>query len=175
MLAYLFILFAVAVRFSPHPFGFTPLGASLLFFGARAPRRRMWIPLVLFAASDVVLTTLVYRYPFGWGNFVTWAWYAGMLWLGTSVKEAGPLRILATALCGSISFFLISNFTVWVESNMYPHNLGGLMTCYDAGLPFFRRGVEGDLLFTALFFSVPVVMHALAARQPKSGGGPAAA
>ena len=66
---------------------FTPVGAALLFFGARAPRRRLWIPLVLLAASDVVLTTLVYNYPFSWDHFVTWAWYAAMLWLGTSLDK----------------------------------------------------------------------------------------
>ncbi len=63
MLAYLFVIFAVAVRFLPHPFAFTPVGASLLFFGARGPRRQMWVPLAVLAASDVLLTTLVYRYP----------------------------------------------------------------------------------------------------------------
>ena len=35
MLAYLFIALAVAVRFMPHPWTFTPVAAALLFFGAR--------------------------------------------------------------------------------------------------------------------------------------------
>jgi len=34
MLAYLFVVLAVAVRFLPHPWMFTPVAASLLFFGA---------------------------------------------------------------------------------------------------------------------------------------------
>src|ERR1700691_963890 len=38
MLAYIFILFAVVFRFIPHPMAFTPVGAALLFFGARGPR-----------------------------------------------------------------------------------------------------------------------------------------
>src|SRR5271165_6338693 len=106
MLVYAFVLFAIVFRFLPHPLAFTPVGAALLYFGARGPRQKMWVPLALLAASDVLLTTLVYRYPFSWDHFVTWAWYAGMLWLGTSLKaNAGPVRILATALCGSVSFF----------------------------------------------------------------------
>src|SRR5580704_18370390 len=36
MLPYLFLLFAIAFRFIPHPMAFTPVGAALLFFGARA-------------------------------------------------------------------------------------------------------------------------------------------
>jgi len=175
MLAYVFILFAIAVRFLPHPLAFTPVGAALLFFGSRAPRRRMWIPLVLLAASDVVLTTLVYRYSFSWDHFVTWAWYAGMLLLGSTLKQnAGVLRIGATALTGSISFFLISNFAVWAAWDMYPKSLAGLMTCYDAGLPFFQRGVIGDLLFAAIMFGTPVLLHAVAEKSEKSGNHPTA-
>ncbi len=176
MLAYVFILFAIAVRFLPHPLAFTPVGAALLFFGSRAPRRRLWIPLALLAASDVLLTTLVYRYPFSWDHFVTWAFYGGMLWLGTTLKQnAGPIRILSTALLGSVSFFVISNFAVWAAWDMYPRTFAGLMTCYDAGLPFFRRAVEGDLLFTAVMFGAPVLLQALASKLHRSGDHTAAA
>ena len=169
MLAYLFLLFAVAIRFLPHPMAFTPVGAALLFFGSRISRNRMWIPLVLLAGSDVALTTLVYRYPFSWDHFVTWAWYAAILWLGSTLQEnAGALRILLTALASSVSFFLISNFAVWAAGNMYPRTFAGLMTCYDAGLAFFRRGVEGDLLFATLMFGAAAVLPAIASRLQKS-------
>lgn len=175
MLAYVFLLFAVAVRFMPHPMAFTPVAAALLFFGSRARRQQMWIPLALLAVSDVVLTTLVYKYPFSWDHFVTWAWYAGMLGLGSTLKEnSGVLRIVGTALTGSVSFFVISNFAVWAAWDMYPRTWTGLMTCYDAALPFFRRGVEGDLLFTGLMFGAPVLLHAVAGRLNKSGHNPAA-
>ena len=174
MLAYIFLLFAVAVRFMPHPMAFTPVGAALLFFGSRVRRQQMWIPLALLAASDVVLTTLVYKYPFSWDHFVTWGWYAAMLWFGSTLKEnSGALRIGATALTGSVSFFVISNFAVWAAWDMYPRTWAGLMTCYDAALPFFRRGVEGDLLFTALMFGAPVLLQALAGKLNKSGHNPA--
>ena len=56
MLAYLFVVLAVAVRFMPHPWMFTPVSRVALFFGARGPRRQLWIPFVLLAASDVALT-----------------------------------------------------------------------------------------------------------------------
>jgi len=176
MLAYVFVILAVAVRFMPHPLAFTPVGAALLFFGARGPRRQMWVPLVMLAASDVFLTTMFYKYPFSWDHFVTWGWYAVMLWLGTTLrKDAGAIRILGTALAGSVGFFLISNFSVWAAWDMYPRTFAGLMTCYDAGLPFFRHAVEGDLLFTSLMFCTPVVLHVLAGWLHKSGDHTAAA
>ena len=40
----------------------------------------------MMAASDVVLTKVVYAYPFVWDHFVTWAWYAAVLWLGTRLR-----------------------------------------------------------------------------------------
>jgi hypothetical protein len=177
MLAYLFVIVAVAVRFLPHPFAFTPVGAALLFFGARGPRRQLWFPLALLVASDLILTLFVYRYSFTWDHFVTFAWYAGMLWLGTTLRQnSGALRIMGSALAGSIAFFLVSNFAVWAAwGDMYPMSFAGLMTCYAAGLPFFRRAIEGDLFFTAAMFATPVVLHSLAAWLHKSNDHIAAA
>jgi len=166
MLAYLFVILAVAVRFLPHPMSFTPVGAALLFFGARGPRRQLWVPVALLAASDVLLDKFVYNYAFSWDHFVTWAWYAGMVWLGTRLREnARPLPIVGAALAGSVSFFLLSNFAVWVVWDMYPKTASGLMTCYVAAIPFFRRALEGDLLFTALMFATPVALHYLAGHR----------
>ncbi len=174
MLAYLFVLFAVAVRFMHHPLAFTPIAAALLFFGARGPRRQLWAPLALLAATDVILTKIVYSYPLTWDHFVTWAWYAAILLLGTRLREnASWLRVGGAALASSVSFFVVSNFAVWACWAMYPKTLSGLMTCYAAGLPFFRRGVAGDLLFTAVMFGVPAVA-AVVARSYKPHGTAAA-
>jgi hypothetical protein len=171
MLAYVFVLFAVAVRFMPHPLAFTPVAAALLYFGARGPRRQLWVPLALLAASDVILTKIVYSYPLTWDHFVTWAWYAAILWLGSQLREnANWLRIGGAALASSVSFFVVSNFAVWACWNMYPKTLSGLMTCYAAGLPFFRRGFAGDMLFTAVMFGVPAVATVIARSLHKPHG-----
>jgi len=158
MLAYVFVLVAVAVhlRFFAMPFSFTPVAAALLFFGARMPRKQMWIPVALLVASDVYLTRVTYAYPLTADHFVTWAWYAAMLLLGgVLIKGFSALRIGAASLTASVSFFVISNFAVWmVWRDMYPKSFNGLMTCYVAGLPFFRAGVASDLLFCAAFFGI---------------------
>jgi len=176
MLAYLFVLLAVAVRLLPHPWMFTPVAGSLLFFGARGSHRQLWVPFVLLAASDVILTKLVWAYPFSWDHFVTWAWYAAILWLGTSLRtNSKPWRVISAALASSISFFVVSNFAVWACWNMYPKNLSGLMLSYAAGLPFFRRALEGDVLFTAAMFATPVALQALAGAFSKERDHAAAA
>jgi len=180
MLAYLFVIFAVAVRFMPHPLAFTPVAAALLYFGARGSRRQLWVPFALLAASDVILTKFAYSYQFSWDHFVTWGWYAAILWLGTALSKndlrenTNWLRVGGAALASSVSFFVVSNLAVWACWNMYPKTLSGLMTCYAAGLPFFRRGVAGDLLFTAILFGLPAVAAAIARSMHKPQGAAAA-
>jgi hypothetical protein len=186
MLPYIFVLLAIAVRFLPfagplnvlpHAWHFTPLAASLLFFGARGSRRQMWVPLVLFAAADVVLTRFIYAYALSWDVLVTWAWYAAILWLGTNLREkSGPVRVIGAALASSVSFFLISNFAVWAAwPNMYPRGWNGLMMSYAAGVPFFRGTVESDLFFSIAFFGTPVFFTALSRWMGKSSDHIAAA
>jgi len=178
MLAYLFVIFAVAARlpFMPHPWNFTPVMAALLYFGARGSRRHLWLPLALLIASDLILDKYVYAYPFSWDLFLTWAWYAAILLLGTALrKNAKPLPIAGAALTGSVSFFLVSNFGVWAATNMYAKTVSGLMTCYAAGLPFFRRTFEGDLFYTAAMFGLPVLAVAIARWMGKPQGTAAAA
>jgi len=176
MLAYLFVVLAVAVRFMPHPWMFTPVTGSLLFFGARGPRRQLWIPFVLLAASDVALTKLVYAYPFTWDHYVTFAWYAAVLWLGTRLgTKTKWMPVIGAALASSVSFFLLSNFATWASWDMYPKTFAGLMECYMAALPFFRHALAGDLIFTAAMFATPMALHALSAAFGSQGDHPAAA
>jgi hypothetical protein len=129
------------------------------------------VPFALLAASDVILTKFVYSYQFSWDHFVTWAWYAAILWLGSQLREnSNWLRIAGAALASSISFFVVSNFAVWACWNMYPKTLSGLMTCYAAGLPFFRRGIAGDMLFTAAMFGLPALAALIARSMRKPQG-----
>jgi hypothetical protein len=176
MLAYLFVVLAVTARFIPHAWSFTPVTASLLFFGARGPRRSSWFPLALLAASDVFLTKVVYAYPFTWDHFVTWGWYTAVLLLGTRLRDnSKPLWIMASVLASSVSFYLVSNFAVWAAFNMYPKTLAGLMTSYTMALPFFQRNLAGDLIFAAMMFATPAVLKQFSERVLHSRGPAAAA
>ncbi len=162
MLAYLFVVLAVAVRFMPHPWMFTPVVGALLFFGARGPRRQLWIPFALLATSDVVLTKLVYSYPFSWDHYVTFAWYAAVIWLGTRLgAKTKWIPVVGAALASSVSFYLITNLVAWAWLDMYPKNLSGVVESYVAALPFFRHAVVGDLIFTVAMFAAPMAVHAL--------------
>ena len=186
MLPYVFVLLTIAIRFLPfagplhvlpHAWHFTPLAASLLFFGARGSRRKMWIPLVLLVTTDFVLTKYMYGYHVSPEQLLIWAWYAAILWLGTNLREkAGFWRVVGAAVTSSVSFFLVSNFAAWLaQPELYRRTFGGLMTSYTAGIPFFRGTAESDLFFSLAMFGTPVALHALSGLLEKSGDHTAAA
>lgn len=170
MLAFFFVLLAIAVRIDPHHLmAFTPVGAALLYFGARGPKKFAFVPLALFAATDVYLTLFQYHYSFTVDHFVTWVWYAAILLLGMLLRRnAGALQVVGASLATAISFFLVSNFAVWAVWPDYPKNVAGLVECYTAGLPFFRQDVIGDLLFTGVFFGIGALAGVVAGRRTES-------
>ena len=168
MLPYICLLVALGLRFVSMPISFTSVGAALLFFGARGSRQNLWIPVALSAMADVLLTKFAYGYPVTWDHLVTWAWYAGVLGLGLLLRNTNsPVRIGGASLFSSIMFFIVSNFAVWASSygTMYPRTLAGLGECYTAGIPFFRHNVTLDLVFTAIFFSIPILLRGTAGEQ----------
>jgi hypothetical protein len=168
MLAYLFVVLAVAIRvvagtgtFATH--GFTPVGASLLFFGSRMPRKYFWVPVALLIGSDLFLNYRVYHLPLTWDQTIVWAWYAVACGLGMLLSNrVKPLYVAGAALASSVSFFLISNFAVWLAGYIvYPKTFAGLISCYVAAIPFFQRGLASDLFFSAVFFGLgALVAHA---------------
>src|SRR5437763_15893222 len=108
MLAYLFILIAIAVRLAivvipSHPFHFTPVGAALLYFGARRSRREFAIPVLMLAASDVYLTTVHYGVTQSWDFLVICAWYTAALFMGHFiVSKTTHIRVMSAALHSTI-------------------------------------------------------------------------
>lgn len=164
MIAYLLILIAVLTRVLPHAgwFNFTAVGGALLYFGARRSLREMAAPMAVLMATDFYLTTFAYQYAFHWQDYVTtWAWYAAAVVLGWILLHAKTswLRVGTAALLGPTSFFVVSNFSVWAGSNMYPRTLGGLVSCYAAAIPFYRNDLISTTLVLGAAFGVPVLLR----------------
>ncbi|MCE7926157.1 MAG: hypothetical protein DYG98_24185 [Haliscomenobacteraceae bacterium CHB4] len=156
------VFLAALTRLLPHPDNFTPIGAMALFGAAYFSRQvlTLAVPFIALFVSDLVLNNLVYRQYYPEFTLVTSWWiYAAfglvMLagWLLLRIKVS-PGRVLVASLVASAIFFLVTNFSVWVESAMYPKTSAGLMACYTAGLPFLRNTVMGDLFFSAVMFGI---------------------
>lgn len=55
-------------------------------------------------------------------------------------------------IAGSLIFFLISNFGVWIIGDMYKKNLTGLLSCYMLAIPFLKNSILSTIMFSYLAF-----------------------
>lgn len=180
MAAYVVLILAVLSRFLPHAlhtpaWGVTALGGGLLFAGSRWDRTSRWqaaLAVLAIAASDWVLTTSVYGFPFHVSAYVaTWAWY-GLLCLAASTwlyRKASATRVVTAALASSTGFFLLSNGMVWASGTMYPHTTAGLTACYAAGLPFYRNDTLSTIAVCGILFGLPAFVRRINAATGHSG------
>jgi len=160
-------------RLVPHPPNLTPVDSLGMYGGARL---RWWqallLPVAVMALTDLVLYGLLGYRPF---DVFVYASLLGNVVLGRLLCRTGsPWRIGAASVLCSVQFFLVTNFGMWLTSSLsaqpiYEPTLGGLLTCYLAGLAFFQPGAPlgffgntllGDLAFAALLFG----LHAVLAR-----------
>jgi hypothetical protein len=162
MLAYFFLIIAVATRLAPHPWHLTLIGASLLFFGAKRSPKEWIAPLVVLGALDVYLTRVWYGLPVTPDQLLSVLWYAFALFIGyLLVRKVTAIRVISASLISAISFFVVSNFAVWLFGTMYDKTFAGLVQCYVMAVPFFRGTMVSDLVFTPVLFSIPFALTLL--------------
>ncbi len=140
---------AVVSRLVPHPMNFAPVAALALFGGAYFDRRYAFVlPFAVLLVSDAFL-----------GFYTGIAWVYGSFFLVGLIGWwlRGRKSVGATAgatLAGSILFFIVTNFGVWLGGNLYTPDLPGLITCYAAAIPFFRNTLAGDAFYVTLLFGL---------------------
>ncbi len=147
----LLIFIAALSRFLPHPDNFTPMTAMALAGGVYLDKRfALIVPLAALIISDLFIgfhNTILFVY----GSFVL----IGLMgfWLKSHKRL---LLIFGAALLSSILFFVITNFGVWLTGGgwFYPRTWQGLIECYTLAIPFFRNTITGDLVYTAVLFSL---------------------
>src|SRR5512142_1157200 len=102
---------AALARLAPHAPNLTPVGGLSLFAGARL---RSWqayvLPLALMAITDPLVGGYSFATPFVYAGFLINVWLGSRLLRSTE----SPLRIGGVAAIGSLQFFLITNFGVWL-------------------------------------------------------------
>ena len=142
------IIFAAFTRLIPHPPNFTPIIAMGLFGGAYVKDSRLvfLIPLIAMIIADTFL-----------GFHGTMIWVYGSLiiisMMGILLKNRTTLKNCAVAtLGGSLLFFLVTNFGVWIISGFYEKSIAGLFTCYAMALPFFHNTLAGSVVYSSIMF-----------------------
>ena len=136
-----FILMAFLFRLIPHIPNVTPITAVALFSGVYFTNKKyaFIIPMAAMFLSDLVL---------GFSSISLFVYAAFILvgYIGIASKKMS----IKTILLSSISFFVITNFGVWLFA--YPKSLNGLMECYTLAIPFFRNSLIGDFVFSGVLY-----------------------
>ena len=134
-----FMLIAILFRLFPHLPNFTPVTAIALFGGLYFSNRKMAyiVPIFIMALSDVFL---------GFHPISLFVYTAFLLvsFIGTQTNKPS----IYTILLGSLSFFIVTNFGVWLIG--YPKTWTGLIECYTLALPFFRNSLLGDFFYSGI-------------------------
>ena len=111
-----FMLIAILFRLFPHLPNFTPVTAIALFGGLYFSNRKMayLVPIFIMALSDVFL---------GFHPISLFVYTAFLLvsFIGTQTNKPS----IYTILLGSLSFFIVTNFGVWLIG--YPKTWTGMI------------------------------------------------
>ncbi|MEC7710519.1 MAG: DUF6580 family putative transport protein [Planctomycetota bacterium] len=121
------------------------------------------VPIVALVLSNMALP--------GYGStvmaLVVYASFLFPVLFGSLVQRQGWVAVLGGSLASSLIFFTTTNFATWALSDLYPHTLSGLVTCYVAALPFYRWMPIGDALWSiSLFSTLIAVGHVQQLVQP---------
>jgi hypothetical protein len=162
--AALIIIVSALYRTSPlRQYGFAPQWAIAIFSGFLFANNKKWafaLPILSMFLSDVIYEVLHsfnmtdIQGFYGKGQIVNYALFALVTCVGFFIKRFNTIRIAAAALAAPTLFFLLSNFSVWVEYTGYlrPKTMSGLMQCYADGLPFYKTSIVGTLIFSVILF-----------------------
>ncbi len=155
--AILMVLAGAIYRLVPHPMNVAPVAALALIGGMYFGRRyALWMPLVILAASDLVLNWQSHYPLFYWPRVIDYVAFAAIGLLGMWARSRSTIWKITGAVATPVFFFLLSNLGVWLfglnlANAFYPKTWAGLVECYTAGLPFLRGTLIGDWSFMALF------------------------
>ena len=143
------VIFLVSLtRIFPHPPNFTPILALAIFGGAYLPNRitAISLPIISMFISDLII-------GFHSQIFTIYATIILLSILGHLMKTKNFKNFAITGFTGSLIFFIITNFSVWLGGSLYPLTIDGIIQCYIMAIPFFHNTLISTILFlTILFF-----------------------
>ncbi len=165
--ACLFAVITLVLRFAPLPENFGAFGALSIFCGLMVCGPLRWaLPLATLFAGDClgqVMGTPGMGFYSAQSMLFNYLAMASMVLVGSCFSAAANrtknapwqswIAVGIACLCGSVAFFLVSNFGSWLDPLLpYDRSFSGLMTCYWNGLPFFRPTLQSDLVFGPAFY-----------------------
>ena len=151
---YYLLVFGIILALSrilPHPPNFTPIIASAVMAPLLIRDRWFGIAIPIFAmfVADIVIGF----HPYQAVIYLTLAVIGLVTPMQRNIKWLSAL-----AVGGSVWFFLVTNFAVWLAWDYYPKSIEGLILCYTMAIPFFQNTLISTCLFTGvlIFLTKPL-------------------
>ena len=139
--------------------GFSPVLAIALFSGMVISKKE-WLfifPLLSLFISDIIVHALYQQGLFDYAGIYAGQWKNYLLLLsctllGWGLRGTSHRTLLVGSVASPTVFFLLSNGMVWINSSeaIYAKTVNGLLTCYAAGLPFYKNSLLATILFLPL-------------------------
>ncbi|MEO5563318.1 MAG: DUF6580 family putative transport protein [Chitinophagaceae bacterium] len=167
-----FILLIVVAAFSRvmtySVAGFAPQMAMAIFGGAVINDKK-WafaLPLLSLLLSDLLLQVLFTagiseRAGFYSGQWAVYLCFAVLTVYGFLMKKVNVKNVLIFSVSGSVLFFIMSNFFVWLGGGGLnrPQTFEGLILCYGDALAYYRdygliKGFIGNSVLGELIWSI---------------------
>tara|TARA_B100001123_G_scaffold440846_1_gene580805 strand:+ start:3662 stop:4222 length:561 start_codon:yes stop_codon:yes gene_type:complete len=149
------ILLLAFSRLLPHPPNFTPIIAVAIMSGYFF--NNIKLSFIVLLIPMLLVDTLIgfYEHMF----FVYLSLFLITFIFFNISKKINFRNLLFFGFFGSLIFYLISNFGVWISDIPspvthlpYEKNLNGLINCYFLAIPFFKNTVLSTLIFSYTAF-----------------------
>ena len=137
------IIVGVLTRLIPHPPNFTPILSFALLSSVYSKNNLgILVPVSIMVISDFYLGT-----------------HGAMVWVYSAlfiiyligyffIKDISFKNILVGSVVGSLMFFIVTNFGVWLIG--YPKSLAGFAQCYIAAIPFYKNTLLSSIFYSAI-------------------------
>ena len=143
----IFIVLATS-RFIPHPPNFTSLIALSFYVPLFLGKRFIPALLICFIITDIFIGFHAIV-VFTWGSII-------FISLTSYLFQRNIYMRIIGAVCGSLVFYIISNFGVW-SLGSYGYSFNGLLICYIAAIPFYSNTLISTILYSALIEAINTI------------------
>ena len=150
----LLILSLAFIRLIPHAPNFTPIIAISIYAGLKFNNKylALFVPLVSMVISDLFIglhSSMLAVY-----FCIVLNVFMGMYF----ISKLTFMKYIYLTFLGSCIFFIVTNFSVWMMSGMYPSTLEGLMSCYILAIPFFANTISSSLFFGSIIYLITITI-----------------
>jgi hypothetical protein len=135
----------IVSRLIPHPPNFTSTIAIAFYLPALFGVKYIIVATTAFLVCDLII---------GLHPLILFTWL-GLILVGLISQTFTKYYFrLPGVMIGCLIFFFVSNFGVWLFSDMYSKDVPGLIQCYIMGLPFLQNSLIGSLLFSIIIETI---------------------